>query len=243
MTRNHARAVAFLDKSRRLLRWSRATLDQMYDHGRAGMVDDFERSFFSQLALIAAAHDGLSSAARLANMPDWEQRIAQLRRTDPVLKYLWKARDADIHDAIVKWEAGLRVVELTVVDAVKTNRIGRQFYAVKDEAEEIFRVFMYVFEVYSKDELVAAFNRRALPNPTRLSDAGLEFNYAIDSISLKAFQCRVRGRFELIEAPTHHMGREHGVGAHEASLTAINFYDERLRDLSALILPKEGPGP
>jgi hypothetical protein len=35
------------------------------------------------------------------------EEFEELRRTDALLRYLWKARDAAVHDAVLKWEYGV----------------------------------------------------------------------------------------------------------------------------------------
>jgi len=139
------RAAAFFSKAERLLRWARSTLEEMRLHARAARIDDVERSFFSLLAIVAAINDSLEDCAKLSGHTTWFTSLGDTRSSDQLLYYLWKARDSDVHDTVIKWQPRTDTMgRLTarIVDPVKAGPIANQFYIQSSEDEQMTRLLL-----------------------------------------------------------------------------------------------------
>ena len=216
--------------------WSKASLAEFLGHGTHGRIDDVERVFFTLLTGFASIHEALASYAECIGADVWKQELDSERDTDRLLLYLWKARDADIHDAIIKWAPGLRALGMKVVDKSKLVPIARQFYVQQATGDQMMRAFKYLFEVNSDSELISKVGSGFVPSNERLASAGVALTYAIDEIALKSFTCRVKGKTILIGEPTSHLGRTGlSSSAYLASKAAIEYYEAKVSRKNNLI--------
>ena len=217
-----------------MIRWCHTGLREMIEHGTHGRIDDLERTLFHLLALIAAVHEAISAAAATAGRADWVEEFEEHRTKDRTLRYLWKARDADVHDAIVKWEAGLQAMDVRIVDPAKANRVARQFHQPGIPADDSARLYMYLFDVHTQADLKVRLKRREMPKPERLESAGVAVECLMESIAFKPFAVRVKGKIETIREPDRHLGKPVSPAAHDAVGRAIAYYESRLAELLAL---------
>lgn len=218
------KSAAFRAKAARLVRWAKKSYDEMQQYGREARLDDVERLFFTILALIASAHEALGSAARLAGLESWRDGLNGARATDQLLLYIWKARDSDIHDALIKWEpGGMLHLNVKVVDVQKAQAAGlgteRWFY------------FLYGGSTW-KDCVTRA--RESPPSSAALEAAGVELVDLLKSLSLREFKVRSRGATLNIAPPCVHRGKALPPSAQEATRFAITFYEEKLGELNTL---------
>ena len=149
------RTAAFIAKAERLLRWGAKTQSELIGYGQCGDLDEFERIIFVLLALLSSAHEALAAAATVAGEEAWLKEFSDRREKDRLLRYLWKARDADIHDAIVKWTPNFQELRIRVTDAGKAHAVSRQFRLHATQGEDLERLFHFVYEVSSHTELIA----------------------------------------------------------------------------------------
>ena len=90
----------FIGKADRLLRWAQFSFAEMLKYGSNGCMDDIERTFFNLLTQVAVLHESMASDAKACSLIDWRRDFNALRSSEPLLRYFWKARDSDVHDAI-----------------------------------------------------------------------------------------------------------------------------------------------
>lgn len=219
-------------KAERLLRWCEETLHELIEHGKGGRIDAVERSFFACLALITSAHEAIASAAKHKPNLKWREAFNKQRRADRLLRYLWKARDAEIHDAVVKWSLDLRSIQVVVVDSAKAHAVAQQFYSNTDERDRVLRLFRFVFEVRSDAQLVGKVKSKQIPRESKLREAGVRLEYALDGISLKPFENRGKdGKTELVPAPDMHLGTPCSTAAHQVIEIALEYYQSKLREI------------
>lgn len=225
------RAGNFLDKADRYLRWTAQYFDQMRAHGRKGELDAVERIFVSILLLIDSTHQALVDAAKKLDLTDWRDDLNQKRETDVLLRYLWLARNSETHDAIVKWRPDMRHVDLRIVDAVKADRIGLP--QVWGSAGAINWIFRFVYDAKTQAELIERIKTNPVPSEKKLTDAGVEFLYALDSLCLDPFPLRRGGSFETIAAPTSHLGISVSSSADQVVFNGLEFYKNKFVQLKA----------
>ena len=198
-------------------------------------MDDIERTFFNLLTEVAVLHESMASDAKACRLIDWRRDFNALRSSEPLLRYFWKARDSDVHDAIIKWQGGINSIELEVLDPEKVVLISRQFYINSTYMEQVCRLMRYIYNVSSDHAVVERVKKREVPQPERLESAGLKFRFAIESIALKSFVCRTNGQDEILPEPTIHFNNVRGSSdAHAASRAVLKFYENKLEELKIL---------
>ena len=223
----------FEAKAAKWLKWARTTLEEMREHGRHARLDDVERVFFTLLALIASIHEALAAYAKVVGLKTWRLDLNALRGTDPLLLYMWKARDSDTHNALIKWLPSMQQLEIGIVDAAKAGPIARQFYIGGNQAAEAERLLYYAFEVFTREALFDRVRSGFTPSAEVLDRAGIEILDSLTSLSLRSFTIRKDGRKALIEAPSQHLEKQMPPSADVAVSFAIEFYEDKLHELRA----------
>jgi hypothetical protein len=226
------RAHAFVEKASRLIRWTSQSLHELKVHGSRGRADDVERLFFSVLALLASLHEAIDAAALRWRLEDFRADLNALRLNDPLLFYLWKARDVDVHDAVLRWDTNMRAMQITVTDGEKATAELAGAPTDPNENDPILPLWLYAFEVTNKAQLLERIHRGHRPTEERLKQAGLKLDYSIQSIQLQQFKCRLNGKQHIVSPPLQHLGNRVIPGAHYAADRAILFYQGRLAELS-----------
>lgn len=234
--KKNQRSLEFHAKAAKFLKWSTTALDELREHGHARNMEDFERVFVGLLSLVATVHESLFDCARQAGFGAWSDELENVRRRDPLIFYLWNARNSETHDALVKWLPDMRVASYEIVDMQRALQIIGP--AVTEQTEMSVRLCCFAFGVATVQEMNAAVAAGATPNPLRLKEAGLEMRIA-DSIGLCAFKIHVKGKgLTTVNIPASHLGRPIDPSGHSAMHRALLFYEQKLAELAQkLALP------
>lgn len=229
-----SRFPAFEAKADRMLRWAQSTVDELNRYGELRKMDDVERCFFALLTQIAAAHEALASGARLLGQTAWRDNLNLVRATDPVLLYLWKARDSDTHDALVKWRETFAGLGFRIADPKTAMAIVRRFKptATRDEAPHL--LIQYLFGSDPNEGGGATPGRSGVNIIERGKEAGISVDQIMRDLALMPFNYRENGRSITIEPPAQHFGKSVPSTAGGCSNAAIAFYSEKLTELRVL---------
>jgi hypothetical protein len=200
-------------------------------HGTCGDLENLERTMFLLLALISSLHEAIASTASVAKDDSWLQVFEDKRKSDPLLRYLWMARNADIHDAIVKWTPELQELELKIVDPRKAHVVSRGYRASGTAAEDSLRLFEFLFHASSPAAILRALDSGYRPKPERLAQAGVELEFMLQGFVLKDFDVRIQGKTTTIPAPSTHLGSPLLPGAHVATEASVEYYRSCLSEL------------
>ncbi|MEI7610306.1 MAG: hypothetical protein WCJ64_23250 [Rhodospirillaceae bacterium] len=224
---DNARASDFLNKAEKLLSWQAFQLEEMREFGRHGKLDDVERSFWLILCLVDSIHQSLVDAAKKLGMEDWCDELIHLRNNDPLLYYMWKGRNSEVHDALVKWRPSMKHINMRIVDAAKVrNIVGNLPPQVHVNA-----LLCFVYGAHSKNDLIEAMKQNPIPSPEKQFEAGIEIIESLESLSLDDFQIGPGRRAETISAPTLHMGKHMPPSADQAVRFALEFYKGKYEEL------------
>ncbi len=229
------RTESFLQKAERLLRWCASTQNELIEYGKHGDLDNFERSLFGLLSIISSAHEAIASAATVAGAEEWLKVFEGRREKDRLLRYLWKARDADIHDAIVKWTPDYRHLQIRVVDAERTNALSLRIARGKSDGEGVQKLFDFLYGVTNVQGIASMLQRGIRPRPERLAEAGVELDFMLHGFVLRQFAVKVKGKMVTIHEPNEHLGRVLSLGANVATETAAKYYEACLSEFRTLL--------
>lgn len=225
----------YLEKAERLLRWGDATLNELVEHGEASRLDDLERCLFYSLALICSLHECLASCAKKGGQHDWRAEFNELRSTDSLLLYLWKARDADIHAAVKKWEEAPTSFQIRIVNFVKAARIVFRVGQRNDVPMLSVRAARHLFGVSSEPEMIPLLKARKYPSKEAQQAIGVEMRRIMESLNLLPFETRSGGKLVTIPAPFEHLGEANSFSADAAVFYALRFYRSKYSDLRQLL--------
>lgn len=225
------RAAAFLAKAQRQLEWIKSWLAELREHGGHARMGEVERVLFASLAAVASTHEALLSAASCLKKPAWRDELQSLRLTDPLLYFVWMARDAEIHNAVLKWEHVGRSAQVVVEDAKKFNAFVGLFRHPLFPAQEMGVLFHWLFDVRSGPELVERLKRDPRPIEHRMTQVGVKLDFAIHGLVFSNFVVRKESTDYHVNAPTHHLGKELAPTADFALEKVIEFYRTKLGDL------------
>ena len=157
--------------------------------------------------------------------------------SDPLLKYMWRARDAVAHDTIISWNNRGHLVQIEVFDAEKANAVPRRFSTLNKEGGNILDLLAYIYEANSTAELDQKAKENFRPSERAMETAGVKLVYAAETILLHEFSYRAKeqGKKITIARPTTHLGKQIPAQADIASEETIKFYDAML-DLARTLL-------
>jgi hypothetical protein len=223
------RALDFLNKANKNLDWANYYLEEMRKSGRQRKFDEVERNFWVSLTLFESIYQSLVDAAKKLDMEEWRDDLIEVRQSDSLLHYMWKARNSEVHDALVKWIPGMEHVNMRVIDAMKVSRIA--FFRTGWAATAA--IFCYVYEVRNEEELIELFRKNPpLPSKEKQFEAGVEVIDSLSSFSLLNFSIgQGRGK-KTIYAPTTHMGNIILPSADVAMNLTLEFYQNKLNEIS-----------
>lgn len=241
MTRE-TRGQDFLAKADRLLTWASTWLDELRSHGGRGDMDAVERTLFAALASITSAHESLASAAACYGRPDFREALNDERQSDPLLRFLWKARDAEVHNHVVKWIPGAHHIQF-----IGDQRIFQSFPRIYQSplypGSFIAGLYYYLFGVGSMAELEKRILVDPQPIPSRVVETGVKITHSLQALVLQDFEVRVGGASERIAAPMKPPPHSNSpLLAHAALEQAIATYRTKVDDLRGLI-PDPSSGP
>jgi len=235
------RAKQFIARADKLLRWAESAADEMQRYGAEQRMDDIERTFAALLAYISSAHESISSAAKHLRMKDWRKALDNLRYTDELLFYLWKARDSETHDSVIKWRPSMLECQLVVRDAAKVNAIANPYFNQRGAFE---RLFFFVYGVRTIEAFKKRVNDDPMPSLERMEKAGVELRFAATSLALDSFGTLINGKQAQIAAPESHLGQTIPPSAIEVASRAIKFYRakvDEIRSTAPPTTPATGP--
>lgn len=223
------RAGEFLDKARKKLDWNSKFLTDMHRSATLADFDEVERNFVAILHAFDAIHQALVDAAKELDMQAWREALNSLRETDSLLHYLWLARNADAHNAVVMWLPAMKQQEAKIVDARKFNALTA---LERTDYDKIQRAFLFIYGVNSVAEATDAIkNHGAKPSADRLQQIGLELTLTLDTFALRDFKS---GRHSA-KAPDKHLGKLLPPSASVAAVKANEFYLGKLGELEAAL--------
>lgn len=227
------RATDFADKAEKLLKWCDQYLEEMRHYGRSGDVEHVERIFVSLLLLFDSIHQALVDSAKKLNLDQWSDQLNQAREQDSLLRYLWKARNSEAHDALVKWRPSMKHVDFSIVDTQKATKIANP--AVLGQRAAISKLICYAYEVETEQELAEKMKHNPKPSVQAQQDAGIQLLQSLDSLSLDDFTISRGRNAETVAAPNSHLGALLPPSADQAVFYAIKFFRGKLDELKVQI--------
>jgi hypothetical protein len=232
-SRQH-RALQFRAKAEKWVRWARTTYAEFYAHSEAVNMDDVDRAFTTMLFQLTTAHDALAAAANAGGLKKWAEQLDSLRNTDELLLYVWKARDTETHDALVKWHPNANRVSVRTVDPIKlAATVGARMHAQDDTLNN--HILLFLYDATDLEDLSRKMEARYRPSRERQERAGVRLTHT-ESLSLAPFTTRdKKGRVLHIKSPELHNGVAIEPSAHGAINSAINFYDAKLAEITGLL--------
>lgn len=229
------RAKEFFDKAERLLRWGEELLAEMQAHAATGTVDKVERTFVSTISFFDSLHEALVDCAKKIDQEDWRSQLNAFREADPLLRYLWKARNSETHDALVKWRDGMKLVEMRIIDQKKADE-AMGFSRLCGEKAALEKLFCVVYGVDSREALMEKLKEGTPPSPDAMVRVGVELIHSLDALALDAFSIGREKKAERIDAPTSHNGKVLPPSAITAVRAAISYYQAKLDELRSQIV-------
>lgn len=218
------RAREFFDKAEKYLEWADRSLEEMRHHGRLAQLFDVERAFVAFLSYVDVIHQSLADCLGKLDLDSWRTNLNRDRENDPLLHYLWKARNAEVHDALIKWSPSMRHIDWRITDAEKANACVSP--ELRGQPAPLIR---YLFEVGSDAELKEKLARKDWPSEERQKAAGVELIESLETLGLNDFRSGRSGG--TIDAPSRHMGQVLPPSADQAVLFAIRYYRGRLSEV------------
>jgi hypothetical protein len=222
----------YLAKAEKWLGWCDKLIVELNAHADAAVLrmDDVERVFTHLLSTITTVHEALRSAANLKGLKQsWSRDLNEVRNLDPLLFYIWKARNSENHAALVKWHPQMHGIGLRLVNPDAALKVAGMT-ADQSFDEVITKVRHYIYEVTSEDEMFARVGSHYRPCEERLREAGVELILR-DTLALNDFSFRENGKVTHVKAPLLHLGQRVAPAAQEAAEVAVRFYRNMLADL------------
>ena len=228
---NREDGVAFVEKAERLLVWASTWLDEFSNHGREARMGDVERVLYALLTALGTVHEALLDAAWHLVARDVRVELLEVRRTDPLLYFLWKARNDEVHGGLVKWEAAGPAPEIIVVDPSRVLAFGLLRDPIHPGRDVDF-LFRYLYGVSNPAALKQRIETNPIPIPERLHAAGVRLRFALHAIKFRPFETREpNGQVVLVPAPTLHLGKSLMPIANVGLAMAISFYSQKVKAL------------
>jgi hypothetical protein len=222
----------YLAKAEKWFRWGNTLLAEMNKHAADGQLDDVERNFTFLVFTIATLHEALDGAtARLAG---WETKLDNFRTNDPLLRYLWKARDSELHAALTKWTPTMHDITIDVHDSAKADAVASGVVGVNAPLEAKYEaLLMYAYAAITRAELASRIPA-GMPSRVRMERAGFSLRFR-NSLGLRAFTVRENGKWIVIDEPTTHEGKLLPNSAFMAVHAALLFYQARFAEIASLV--------
>ena len=225
------KAIQFLEKIVKLLTWAEQTLDEMREHIAVMNTSEVERKLFTMLALLSSVHEGLASCAKIAGQPKWRDDLNATRHDDSLLFYVWKARDSDVHDALIKWSESQALFEIRIINYAKAARIVFRANAPNDEYAKSMRAAGYLLGAHDLDSMVKKLRSGFRPTPEAQAAIGVQMRYFLGELVLLPFNVRLNGKTFTVPTPGVHLGTFHQFDANKALTLALGYYKSALADL------------
>ena len=231
-----AKLDAFLAKASKQVEWGKSYLEEMRGFGSQGRVSEFERVLAACLATLDSLHDFLLAGARLKKEAAWRFELERLRESDPLLRYLWKARNSELHDVVVKWLPDMRLLRLKILDQAVHEFVSIALESKYPPNSSLRPVasLLFLYDANTIDELTRKLKGGARPSPSAIAHLGAELEFTLDSFSLNEFTVNFKGKSVRVQEPSLHLGRPVAPDAYNVIDIAFNFYSRKLDELRAL---------
>jgi hypothetical protein len=226
------RATDFAKKAKKRLGWCDELLEEMRVHGRIAAVEKVERTFVSLLLLLDSVHQALGDCAGKLDEKTWVTDLNSARNADPLLRYLWKARNSEAHDTLIKWRPSVKHLEFQVVDTNKANAVVG---GVQNQRASVVKLICFAYGADNELDLIEKMKTNPLPSEIAQGAAGIRLLQSLDSLSLKSFTIGRGGSAEVVQPPSSHGGAFLPPSADQAALFGIRFYYGKLGELLALL--------
>jgi len=221
------RAHDFFSKAEKLSRWSGLAVQEIMKHGEQKDLNIVEMYFWSLLAMFGSIHESLVDAARKIGWSDWRDEMQKIRNSDELLYYMWKARDSEMHDALVKWKPGSKLFMMKVTN--ETNYFLR--FGGRDPRVSQIDVMCYLYDVKTPEELSTALDEKPLPDILQQYTAGVTLSPVIFSFSLNSFLSGQGTKTMNVPAPNSHLGAMFAPSANAAALSTHQFYAGKVNEM------------
>jgi hypothetical protein len=221
----------FYKKADKWLSWCRDLFEKMRSHGQKGDIEKVEREFVSILIHLNTVHQALCDASKKANLKEWREELENLRYKDELLFYIWKARDSEVHNALVKWRDSMKMTEYRVKEPERVQAIVK--YSAFDPREAQLKLWQYIYCAKTEKEMKAKILNGEKPDAERISNAGLELIHSLDTLALDDFYTGRGKKKKLVRAPEWHLGELLPPAADEVIKKAMGFYENKLIDLKS----------
>ncbi len=230
---SQSKAAAYLNAAERKLSWAKRSAEEMHTHARSARLDDVEPVFAALMVNLASCHDALEVAADESGLGTWRDDFEALRKSDPLLLFVWKARDVDTHTPIIAYKPSIFHGKLRIVRETPLNRVIAQSFQSRNE--QVKQLLLHVYEASSVNDLGARLAMGSLmPAQSRVEEAGVEIDDVFESLSLQSFETRVARKSMTVAKPTSHLGQSMAPSASDAVPRAIRFYETKLQELRQL---------
>jgi hypothetical protein len=203
-----------LKKARRSLAWAREQLFVLANATRDENLDLCDQAMHRILSDINSAAEALLDASRVLDSGLIRTEVMEARKSDPLLRYFWKARDAATHH-VVEWELSFGNAEVQVVDPIKANAATANSLTEHDRMRKL--------------------NAGIRPDPALLESLGIELIDQKRALGLSRIEYERQGEVVVLERPTVHMGNEDFPPEASAATEAVlRFYESKAALLEAI---------
>ena len=236
-------ALLYLLKVFKLASWAEKALVEMRTHSAAMDMAEIERVMFTMLALLSATHEGLASCAKVAGFPEWREELNKSRRQDSLLFYMWKARDSDVHNAIIKWALSESLFEMRVIDPAKAVPIMYRANLPNDIWTQCMRIGFHLCGVYSETALISKLQQGFRPNEEQQNAIGVQMRRFLSDVVLLPINVRMDGKSITVPTPSIHLGNYHEFNLDKAFSMALDYYKSKVAELVLLLGASGVPVP
>jgi hypothetical protein len=200
----------------------------MREFGRKQKMEDVERSFWIILSMLDSTHQSLADAAKKLGKDMWRKNLVDIRNRDELLNYMWKARNSEVHDALVKWRPTMRHISLRITDPAKAQKIAAFRFSSTNPRGAMLS-FLYSGKM--GDDLLKALANDPIPPLEKQLAAGVEVDEDLYTLALDDFKIGQGRKAETVLAPKSHLGNNVSPSADGAVSLAITFYRGKYDEL------------
>ena len=231
-----ARLEAFLAKAVKQIEWGNSYLEEMHAFGTKGRLADFERVLASALATLDSLHEVLLAVARFKRAIAWRLELDQLREKDRLLRYVWKARNSELHDVVVKWQPDMHLLRLKILNQTEHEIVSIALESKYPPGSKLRAdaSLLFLYEASAIEELTSMIRSGAQPSLAAVKILAAELDFSLKSFSLNEFTIDFRGKPVRVLEPSLHLGLTVAPDAYNVIYLAFDFYSRKLDELRAL---------
>lgn len=216
---NLEKADQYRDRAHRLMKWIDHHFNLLREAELQLVLDSVQRETFVILALLQS----FSDAARVA-IKRFGYRVDEfdnLIESDELLKYINRARNSEIHTDVVKLKKAGYSRQYSVVDS---NKLEQMVGGSKEE--HLQKAMKTAIGASSLEEISESQLESKL-----LNEYGIALGETQEHFMFINFEYENRGKSEIIEAPSKHLGQTIIPQVSECIRLARNFYADQLQEL------------